>query len=303
MWKKLGLIFEPGKAPWMHSHAQNPFPEALGGGKYRVHFASRDAQNRARGGFFVFSPDDPTIIQEVSTDPTLDLGPLGAFDDCGVMPSTIVNWRGQRLLYYTGWSKAVEVPFSFHIGLAISERERAAFTRASLAPVLGRNHFDPYITGAPCVLVENDTLRMWYISGTQWIRETPSSKPKHYYTVKYAESSDAVSWKCSEHLCIPYEGDDYAIARPIVCKTDSGYSMWFTYRGGENTYRVGEASSKDGINWTRQQKPLAIDVSESGWDSEMICYAHPLFHGGRRYALYNGNNYGATGIGLAVWEE
>ena len=98
MWKKLGLIFQPGKLPWMHSHAQNPFPEDLGGGDYRVHFASRDAQNRARGGCFTFSPKDPSAIHDVSETPTLDLGSLGAFDDCGVMPSAILHWKGQRLL-------------------------------------------------------------------------------------------------------------------------------------------------------------------------------------------------------------
>ncbi len=302
MWKKLGLIFQPGKFPWMHSHAQNPFPEDLGGGGYRVHFASRDAQNRARGGWFTFSPENPAVIQEVSQTPTLDLGPLGAFDDCGVMPSTIVPWQGQTFLYYTGWSKAVEVPFSFHIGLAISQGEGAPFIRASLAPVLGRNHFDPYITGAPCVLLDQGKFRMWYISGTQWVRENEGGKPKHYYTVKYAESEDGIVWKCSDHLCIPYEEGEYAIARPVVWKTPAGYRMWFTYRGGTNTYRVGEARSSDGVNWTRQPEPLAIDLSPEGWDSEMICYAHPLFHAGRTYALYNGNGYGATGIGLAVWQ-
>ncbi len=35
----------------------------------------------------------------------------------------------------------------------------------------------------------------------------------------------------------------------------------------------------------------------------MICYAYPFDHAGRRYALYNGNDYGATGIGLALWME
>ncbi len=34
----------------------------------------------------------------------------------------------------------------------------------------------------------------------------------------------------------------------------------------------------------------------------MICYAHPLFHEGMLYALYKGNNYGETGVGLARLE-
>ena len=287
----------------MHSHAQNPFPEDLGDGRYRIHFASRDVHNRARGGCFTFSPEGQFSVDEVSERPTLDLGPLGAFDDCGVMPSAIVPWNGQRFLYYTGWSKAVEVPFSFHIGLAVAGHGEVAFQRRSLAPVLGRNHFDPFITGAPCVLIENRRLRMWYISGTRWVREAEGAKPKHYYTIKHAQSEDGISWTCSDHLCIPYEEGEYAIARPAVWRTSEGYHMWFTYRGGTETYRVGTAESTDGVNWFRRAVPLDINVSAEGWDSEMICYAYPLFHAGRTYALYNGNNYGATGIGLAVWVD
>ena len=37
-------------------------------------------------------------------------------------------------------------------------------------------------------------------------------------------------------------------------------------------------------------------------DSQMICDAHPLCHDGKRYALYNANSYGGTGVGLAVFD-
>jgi hypothetical protein len=45
-----------------------------------------------------------------------------------------------------------------------------------------------------------------------------------------------------------------------------------------------------------------IDVSDSGWDSDMICYPRVFSHVGRLYMLYNGNGYGKTGFGLAVME-
>ena len=302
-WKKLGLIFAPSGCDWMKTHAQNPLPEDLGDGRYRVHFAARDGQNRAHGGYFVFDIRNPRTVLEVSDVPTIGLGSLGAFDDCGVMPSGLVEWHGKKLMYYTGWSKAVEVPFSFHIGLAILEDNGRTYHRASLAPVLGRNHYDPFITGAPYVLKEGGLLRMWYISATKWVKEFENEKPKHYYTVKYAESPDGLSWTCSSHLCIDYENAEYAIARPVVWRTGRGYRMWFTYRGGQDTYRVGIAESDDGVNWKRMKHSLGIDVSPEGWDSEMICYAHPLFWQGKMYALYNGNAYGATGIGLAVLES
>lgn len=302
MWRKLGLIFEPAKSELMYSHAQNPLPEHLHDGVFRIHVASRDKANQARGWYFDFDMDTLKVVN-VPSSPLLDLGKLGAFDDSGVMPSSIVDVNGKKYMYTTGWSKAVTVPFSFHIGLFISEDGGITYKRFSDAPALGRNHHDPYITGAPCVLKEKDKFRMWYISATAWIKETPDAKPKHYYTIKYAESNDGIDWKTSDHICINYSKDEYAIARPVVYKEGELYRMWFSYRGGNDTYRIGAAYSKNGINWEREKSPIEINVSEKGWDSEMVCYAHPLFYKGKTYALYNGNSYGATGVGLAVLEN
>jgi predicted GH43/DUF377 family glycosyl hydrolase len=301
-WKKLGLIFQPGHYPWMASHAHVPFHETLKGGLLRIHFSSRDQQNRARGGYFDFDIENPHQILNISENPTLELGPLGAFDDSGVVPNSIVEYRGKKYMYYAGWTKTVTVPFHFHIGLAISEDSGHSYHRYSNAPVLGRNYYDPYITGAPFVIKEGDIFKMWYVSATKWEAQE-GNKPKHYYTIKYATSEDGISWNTSNHLCIPFKDEEYAIARPVVYKVDDKYNMWFTYRGGENTYRVGTATSDDGIEWQRADIPLGIDISTEGWDSEMICYAYPLEYKRTLYALYNGNGYGLTGIGLAVLED
>ncbi len=297
-WQKSGLIFTSGKFDWMKTHAQNPLPEDLGNGDYRVHFAGRDSENRARGAYFTFNIKEPSKILEVSSEPSLDLGELGAFDDAGVMPSSLIEYNGKKYMYYTGWSRTIDVPFAFHIGLAVST-DGKPYERLSKAPVLGRNYFDPFIVGGPYVIKENGLFRMWYSSATKWIKESPSQKAQHYYTVKHATSNDGINWNCSSQLCLDYENEEYAIARPVVFKEQDTYYMWFTYRGGNNTYRVGIATSLDGISWRRLHNNLGIDVSDSGWDSEMICYAHPIVFEGQTYALYNGNSYGLSGIGLA----
>ena len=302
-WKKIGLIFDPARLglSWMKTHAQNPMPEHLGGGVFKVYFATRDSFNRSRGGFFVFDIDRPFDILEQSQEPLIDLGPLGAFDDAGVMPSALIDHQASRYLYYTGWSRTVDVPFAFHIGLVVSNDGGKTYYRPSLAPVLGRNRNDPYITSAPFVLIEGGVFKMWYISGTGWMKETAAAKPKHFYTVKYAESSDGLDWITNSDLCLEYQAQEYAIARPIVRKLPDGlYEMWFTFRGGTQTYRLGIASSLDGRNWERSPTPVGIHVSRAGWDSEMICYGYPFEHNGVLYALYNGNSYGAAGIGLAA---
>jgi hypothetical protein len=84
-------------------------------------------------------------------------------------------------------------------------------------------------------------------------------------------------------------------------KTGERYRMWYSYRG--DAYRIGYAESVDGLEWERRDAGAGIDVSADGWDSQMIEYPCVFEHGGDSLMLYNGNGYGATGIGLAVLES
>ena len=99
---------------------------------------------------------------------------------------------------------------------------------------------------------------------------------------------------------------EYALSRPTVIKDGlNDYKMWYSFRAQKeiDTYRIGYSESKDGINWIRKDEEAGIDVSNTGWDSEMICYPYVFDHKGRRYMFYNGNHYGKSGFGLAVLEE
>ena len=85
--------------------------------------------------------------------------------------------------------------------------------------------------------------------------------------------------------------------------------MWYCfrdskdYRDGTGSYRMGYAESKDGIHFTRADNKAGIDVSKEGWDSTMICYPTIVEVDGRLLMFYNGNGFGRTGIGYAVWKE
>jgi len=83
------------------------------------------------------------------------------------------------------------------------------------------------------------------------------------------------------------------------------YHMFFCYRhstgfrGKERGYRIGYASSSDLLNWTRDDTKAGIDVSQSGWDSEMMSYPHIFALDGHTYMAYLGNEVGRYGFGLA----
>ncbi len=298
-WHKQGLIFAPcGDRPWLVSHAALPVADWVGGDTYRVYFSGRNSRNCAQIGCFDVDITAPQTILSVSSSPVVGVGPLGAFDDSGVTSACLVNHEGRKYQYYTGWALGVTVPFYFYIGLAIADGEGKEFTKIGAAPILERNAVDPYLTASPHVLVENGLWRMWYVSCTAWAIE--NQRPKHYYHIKYAESHDGIVWDRRGIVCIDYaSSDEYAIARPVLVKDNDCYKMWFSHRG--SAYRIGYAESSDGIHWQRCDQIGGLDASEAGWDAEMTAYGYVFDHKGTRYMLYNGNGYGKTGIGYAVW--
>jgi hypothetical protein len=228
----------------------------------------------------------------------LDLGVLGAFDDNGVTSSCLVTAGDTRLLYYTGWTKGVTVPFYLAAGLAIS-RGGGPFERLSAAPLFDRTAVDPFLTASPFVMVDEGRWRMWYVSATEW--RVHEGSARHFYHVRYAESVDGLAWQRDGHVSLDYASpSEYAFARPWVVRDEAGYRMWFAVRG--ERYRIEYADSPDGTHWTRRtDNGLAPSMAE--WESVMVEYPCVFDWKGRRYMLYNGNDYGRDGVGLAVLER
>jgi hypothetical protein len=299
-WRKLGRIYAPATlGDWGVSHAALPIPLRLEANRWRIYFSARDGRNRSHTGFFETDLRRPERLLRVCARPVLSPGGLGTFDEDGAMGSWIVQEDGRLLLYYIGWNVGVTVPFHNSIGLAESRDGGESFTRVSAGPVLDRGIHDPFFTASPCVLVEGRRWRLWYLSCAAW--ESKPEGPLHRYHIKYAESCDGLDWCRRGLVCIDFAGpDEIALARPCVLEDQDRYRMWYSRRGP--SYRIGYAESADGLCWQRLDEEAGIDVSPSGWDSEMIAYAFVFDAEGERYMLYNGNGYGATGIGLALLE-
>jgi hypothetical protein len=95
-----------------------------------------------------------------------------------------------------------------------------------------------------------------------------------------------------------------------VFEHDGAWHMYFCYRyatdfrsNAKRAYRLGYARSTDRATWQRDDRQRGIDVSDEGWDSEMLCYPHVFRCEGRVYMLYNGNAFGRDGFGVAVLED
>jgi hypothetical protein len=302
-WRRRGLILpaDSSRATGAESWAALPFALPQDGRQARVLFSRRDAANRSHIHGCTLDLASLTVDPTTVTDPLLSPGPLGRFDDSGCSMSCLVPHRGRLYLYYTGWTRGVTVPFHLSIGLAISDDDGRTFRRHSPAPLLDRHPVDPYLCASPCVLVEGDSWRMWYVSGVGWEAQ-PVGSPRHYYLIKYAESRDGLRWRRDGRVCIDFRNrEEHAIGRPCVLRDGAGYRMWYCQRG--TSYRIGYAESTDGLDWERRDEEAGMAPPASGWDAEMQAYPMVFHDGARLVMLYNGNGYGATGFGCATADQ
>jgi hypothetical protein len=299
-WRKLGRVFAcDGTRAWSRSHTAVPTVGRVDGRVVRVYYTTRDDQKRSHGAWFDLDLDRPDRIPAAAEHPLIGPGPIGRFDDAGAMFTYALTRGEDTWLYYIGWNRGVSVPFRNAVGLAVLGPD-GTLHRYAAGPIIDRSPVDPCFVGSVCVRPEGDLWRNWYMSCVAW--EERADGLRHRYHLKYATSRDGINWERDGTVCIDFRDDtEVAICQASVHRDGPLYRMWYCYRGDQ--YRIGYAESADGRRWDRQDHRAGIDVTPGDWDGQMVCYPSVFDAGGSRYMIYNGDGYGATGIGLAVLEQ
>lgn len=306
-WIKKGLIYKPnGEFDWNQTHASVPTVYKIDEKRLRIYYATRDTQNRTNISFIEVEADHPENILYIHNKPIISPGKMGMFDDMGAMPSHVIDVGDEVWMYYLGWNVRNTIAYHNSIGLAISKDGGKSFEKFSEGPLFDRTYIEPYYSAVPFVLREDNLWKMWYLSNTKWVQHEGQSEP--FYHIKYAESKNGIDWERKGVVAIDYKDEnECGIVRACVIKENKTYRMWYAHRNlknyredKKNSYRIGYAESQDGKDWTRMDKDVGIDVSEKGWDSEMIEYPFVYDHNGQFYMFYNGNTFGKTGFGYAI---
>jgi predicted GH43/DUF377 family glycosyl hydrolase len=311
-WKKLGKVFTPqtiiGRS-WLREFAQAPaslvFDDFV-----RIYFSCRPPAD-ANGQYVSYSAyvdvdrTDLYRVRHVSDRPILGLGALGEFDEFGVYPVSVIRHGDEVRAYYAGWTRCESVPFNVAIGIATSCDGGETFTRLGNGPVLSYTPDEPFVLSGPKIRRFNDIWYLWYIAGRKWKMVDGRAEP--IYKIRMASSSDGMNWtRINRDLISSRIEDDEAQASPDVFYANGKYHMFFcyrysaNYRGRENGYRIGYAVSTNLVDWVRDDTKAGIDVSEAGWDAEMISYPHVFALDEKIYMAYLGNQVGRHGFGLAV---
>lgn len=296
MWEKHGNIFNK-------HHSQVPVVDVCDN-TYKIYYSTRNSEGKSIPmSINVFKRDFTKISNPIKLN--LELGKPGSFDWSGMMPTDIITLGdGTKYLYYIGWSRRLDVPYHNNLGLAISKDNGGKWEKYSNGPIFHTSYKEPGYIGTIDILVEDGVWKMWYLSCREWVEFKGIMEP--IYDIKYATSSNGIDWEPTNQTCIPLENNEGGISSARVIKENFIYYMWFSvrdkfdYRNNPNhSYRIKKATSKDGVNWVRENN-IELDISSDSWENEMVCYPEIIKDNNLYYMFYNGNKFGNTGIGYAT---
>lgn len=263
----------------------------------RIYVAHVGEDRIGRVKYFEVDAANPLRVLRESNAISLDVGVPGAFDDNGVTPMGIVRDGNRLLLYYTGWQLSDKIRYFMFTGAAESFDGGETFQRIRRTPVLERNDAELICRTAAFVMRDEDKYRAWYIGGSETIYVDGKQLPT--YSLHYAESADGVTWGAGREIMAPNRPREFGFGRPWVRRLGSEFEMWYSVRNADIGYRIAYATSPDGLRWTRQNC-FGLDVGAPGdWDDEMTAFSSVFETSAGTFMLYNGNGYGATGVGLA----
>ncbi len=147
----------------------------------------------------------------------------------------------------------------------------------------------------PFVMFENGIYKIWFGYNAN------GSKTQ----IGYATSNDGINWTVQQLPALPLgtdgEWDDEDVETPFVVKVDGIYHMYYCARGEEEgsewspeaTYRIGHATSLDGLTWVKDPGNPILDVSgigSSDWDALVTAEPSVVYRNGRFELFYVGGH-------------
>ena len=313
-WEPSGMIFRVedwDASTGMGSYAQAPQALVLED-RVRVFFSTRTPSSPS--GSWISKPmfvDFSRSMNERISPPQevlITAAETGAFDEHGIFPFSPLLIGEQVLAYTTGWSRRESVSVETGVGLMISDDFGRSFRRVGPGPVLSASLQEPFLVCDGFVLQEGDGFIMWYCFGTDWANDMTTGVPERTYKISQTSSPNPYEWRNSggKQILTNVRGEFEAQALPSVARVGGSFWMVFCHRDSfgfrkteSGQYALGFAYSKDAASWTRED--ALVKFPTRGFDSEMRCYPNIFEVDGSVVLLFNGNDFGRFGFGMARW--
>jgi len=164
-----------------------------------------------------------------------------------------------------------------------------AWTEYGTNPVLtegqGPSDWDRGGVETVCVLKDGSQYWMWY-AGYDARRSPPIGMK-----IGVATSTDGIAWVKSPFNPVlapglPGSWDDGFVESPTVVKLGSTFYMWYSGISVNSVFRIGLATSSDGVAWTKHLgNPVLSTNPAASWESGVV-YAPSVLHDGTRFRMW-----------------
>jgi predicted GH43/DUF377 family glycosyl hydrolase len=192
----------------------------------------------------------------------------GDWESGWIHPYSVLRVGGEYWMWYGG-APSEEANIPIEIGLATSD-DGLAWSRYDGNPVLSpdANGWDTLKVEHLTVLEEDGRFEAWYAGEGAGIRR---------WRIGYAESGDGVTWTRRGKPVLdpgPWETwDSHFVVPAAVLREDGEFLMY--YWGGDDpqdvrTWKVGLATSSDGLEWVKHPKNPIFQGRSGKWDMGIL---------------------------------
>lgn len=232
--------------------------------------------------------------------PVLDRGPEGSWDSEAVGMGSVLFDGSIYHMWYAGNDGS-----NFSIGHATSE-DGISWEKDPLNPVLETGESGSWddtqvFPAAGSVVFDGAIYHLWF----------GGVKVNGAYAIGHATSLDGIIWTKDVSNPVMDPGasnawDSGGVVPGTVLFDGTTYHAWYSGHSGNFRYRVGYATSPDGVEWTRETPAQPVlDFGEIGnWDAEQAWNASVHWDSvASTYKMwYNGGPFEADQMGYATSE-
>ena len=277
------------------SYFANPMIIIMEDHKARIFFNSRTKRN-----FSIIQSIDIDLrdfsLELPSLQTQIGAENLRGFCSHGLSLGGIYQEEGKHIVTTMGWINKPQEHWYGTIG-KVRMDEDSNLVPQSLTEWFTLDSEDSISLSYPAIYERDGTSRMWFGSTLTW----DAGNGEMLHILKEKISTDSINFTKTGRILNYDLNTAQAFSRPSIIEINGRALMAYSYRSANSKYRIGFVWLDDLTTASHLNGGLTSFLpSENSWEAEMVEYPFLFIHDSEVYMLYNGDDFGKTGIGIVT---